>query len=83
MNPKEMKLQPLPMLVMVLVTLAAAVSGKYDRFILYKNRLPGKKIRLEKSAFLEFIYCCMAMGFDEKWKENRTSKLFFVGSQKR
>ena len=47
--------------------LAAAVSGKYDRFILYKNRLPGEKIRLEKSAFLEFIYCCMAMGFEEKW----------------
>ncbi len=50
--------------------LAAAVSGKYDRFILYKNRLPNKKIRLEKSAFLEFIYCCMAMGFEEKWKKN-------------
>ena len=49
---------------------AAAVSGKYDRFILYKNRLPDKKIRLEKSVFLEFIYCCMAMGFEEKWKKN-------------
>ncbi|MCD6561061.1 MAG: adenosylcobinamide amidohydrolase [Deltaproteobacteria bacterium] len=48
--------------------LAAAVSGKYDRFILYKNRLPSEKIRLEKSAFLEFIYCCMAMGFEEKWE---------------
>ena len=48
--------------------LAAAVSGKYDRFILYKDRLPVGKIKLEKTAFLKFIYCCMAMGFEEKWK---------------
>ena len=50
--------------------LATAVSGKYDRFILYKSRLPMEKIRLEKSAFLEFIYCCMAMGYEEKWEKN-------------
>ena len=48
--------------------LAAAVSGKYDRFVFYKNSLPNEKIKLENSAFLEFIYCCMAMGFEEKWK---------------
>jgi len=48
--------------------LAAAVSGKYDRFILYKAKLPSEKIRLEKSVFLDFVCCCMAMGFEEKWE---------------
>ena len=30
---------------------AAAVSGKYDRFILYKNRLPDKKNKAGKVGF--------------------------------
>jgi len=47
--------------------LAAAVSGKYDRFVSYKDRLDGRRFSLENKAFLDFVYYCMAMGFEEKW----------------
>ena len=47
--------------------LAAAVSGKYDRLVAYKDKLPYEKIELDNSTFLEFMYRCMAMGFEEKW----------------
>jgi len=48
--------------------LAVAVSGKYDRFGFYKDRLDGYKFRLDNSALLEFICFCMSIGFEEKWK---------------
>ncbi|MBW1966078.1 MAG: adenosylcobinamide amidohydrolase [Deltaproteobacteria bacterium] len=48
--------------------LAAAVSGKYERFMSYKNRLDGRRFSLEDAAFVDFICFCMAMGFEEKWK---------------
>ncbi len=49
--------------------LAAAVSGKYDRFVLYKNRLDTCQFNLENTAFLDLVYQCMAMGFEEKWED--------------
>lgn len=48
--------------------LAAAVSGKYDRFVFYKNRLDGRQFSFENGVFLDFIYYCLAMGFTEKWR---------------
>jgi len=54
--------------------LSAAVSGKYDRFIFYKNRLNEHKLHLnnklgpDNPAFLEFIYFCLSAGFEEKWE---------------
>jgi len=48
--------------------LAAAVAGKYDRFMSYKNRLDGWQFSFENVAFLDFVYYCLAMGFAEKWR---------------
>ncbi len=54
--------------------LSAAVSGKYERFIFYKNKLDNYKsglnfkLKTEGPAFLEFIYFCISAGFEEKWK---------------
>ncbi len=48
--------------------LAAAVAGKYDRFMSYKNRLDGWQFSFENVAFLDFVYYCLAMGFAEKWQ---------------
>ncbi len=48
--------------------LAAAVAGKYDRFMSYKNRLDGWQFSLENGVFLDFVYYCLAMGFAEKWR---------------
>ena len=48
--------------------IAAAVSGRYERFISYKNRLDGRRFGINNKAFLDFVYYCMAMGFEEKWE---------------
>ena len=55
--------------------LSAAVSGKYDRFVFYKNRLEeyksnlDNKFSLDSPEFLELIYFCISAGFEEKWKD--------------
>lgn len=51
--------------------LAAAVSGKYERFMSYKGRLNDRRFSLEDTAFVDFICFCMAMGFEEKWETMR------------
>ncbi len=55
--------------------LSAAVSGKYNRFIFYKNILEDyvsqndKQFGLNNSQFLELICFCIAAGFKEKWDD--------------
>ncbi len=49
--------------------LSCSVSGKYHRYLYYKERLNGWNFSLNDKDFLNLIYFCFAIGFEEKWKE--------------
>jgi len=47
--------------------IAAAVSGKYDRMVNYREKLSEERKSMDNELFLDFIYKSFALGFSEKW----------------
>jgi adenosylcobinamide amidohydrolase len=47
--------------------IAAAVSGKYERILYYREKLSEEKKSTDNEIFLHFIYKSFALGFSEKW----------------
>ncbi len=47
---------------------AAAVSGRYDRFDQYRSRLAAGKATVDSRDLLDLVYAALAAGFADKWK---------------
>jgi adenosylcobinamide amidohydrolase len=47
--------------------IAAAVSGKYERILYYREKLSEERKSMDNEIFLNFIYKSFALGFSEKW----------------
>lgn len=47
---------------------AAAVSGKYDKIVCYRDKLSGNLSGDDNKAFLKLVCKSLALGFEDKWE---------------